>query len=218
MPSRIAIAAACGLCSVAVTVGCDQAGPRPTVGEPDRSGVALGSDNRAIAVAEGRTPVAQVSSIAIVPAAQSLRRGASARFQVMADGVPLAPGAVQWSITDAEVAIVSQDGTISGRAAGTAEIRAAYGDLNARATVEILAAAVPAFAIHPANVRVSVGRIISLEALSATGPIEARWTSASPGVVASLGGNLFRAVSPGVSKVCASAAPRRSCTSVEVAR
>lgn len=218
MPRGIAVAAACALCSVAVTGGCDQGGPRWTVGEPDHPGVAAGSDNRAVVGAEGRSPIAQVSSITIVPSAQSLRRGASLRFQVMADGVPLAPGDVQWSVTDAEVALVSPDGTVSGRSAGTAEIRVSYGDLGARATLEVLPAAVPAFSIHPANVRVSVGRIISLEALSATGPIEARWTSGSPAVVASLGGNLFRAMSPGISKVCANAAPRRSCTSVEVAR
>src|SRR3954470_6165331 len=111
MPRRIAIAAACALCSAAVTGGCDQGDPRSTGGEADPSSAAVENDNGASA---GRGPlVAQVSAIAIVPSAQSVRRGASARFQVMADGIPLAPGAVQWSVTDAEVALVSQDGTVS---------------------------------------------------------------------------------------------------------
>ena len=89
---------------------------------------------------------------------------------------------------------------------------------DARAVFDVVERRVPQFAVRPAHPRLAVGSVLSFEALSADGPVEARWSSSTSRIAVALGGSIFRAVEPGEAEICASASARRSCTTVEVRR
>jgi hypothetical protein len=82
--------------------------------------------------------VAHTSSIRIAPPPRALHPGGIARVEVLGDGGPLPSPMLHWQVTHPEVAIISQDGEIEGRSPGKTDVVASYGDLEARAAVEVL--------------------------------------------------------------------------------
>jgi len=81
---------------------------------------------------------------------------------------------------------------------------------------EVFAPAVPSFSVIPERPELHVGQLVYFQAVSRTGPIDARWTSSNERIAARLSGPTFRAAGTGRALVCARAGSRRSCTNVEV--
>jgi len=169
--------------------------------------------------AQLRVLVAQIGSLRLHLPTPFLAPGESLLARAIADSsVELPATSVRWSVDEPAIAMVSPRGVLTARAPGRGELIGSYAGREARAMFEVTERRVPQFTVWPAHPQLVVGSVLSLEALSAEGPVDARWTSSAPRVVVALGGSLFRAVQPGEAEVCASANARRSCTTLEVRR
>jgi hypothetical protein len=166
-----------------------------------------------------RVSVAQTESLRLVFPRHSLEEGQSTTVHALADGDLELPGtSVRWFITAPDVAIVSQSGVLTARASGQATLIGQYGGQEARVPFGVVSRRVPAFTVRPVNPHLSVGGVMSFQAVSPAGVVDARWSASSPQVATALGGAIFRAGQPGQSEVCANAGSRRACTTLEVTR
>lgn len=195
----------------------------PDIVSVDPSGALVGRRNgRALvrAVDTGsvlRVLVAAVESIRIVPDRVRLEPRAQTRLRLIAsDGTEIPAGAATWATSSSEVATVWKGLVHAGRAERTAVLTATYGDRSTTVEIEVVAASVPVFAVRPARARFRVGSMLSFDALSQAGPIDALWSTSNPRVATRMAGALFRGESPGTASVCATAGARRACTNVEV--
>ncbi len=165
-----------------------------------------------------RVRVAQTSSIRLV-LPRRMSEGESVLARPFAeDGTELLGSSVRWSVTASEVAIVTGWGLVTARSPGRTELIGLYGGHEGRVILEVEPRATPDFTVRPANPHISIGSLVSLQAISSAGPLEATWTSSAPRIAALLGGSIVRGVQPGKAVVCARASSRRSCTTVEVIR
>ena len=166
-----------------------------------------------------RVRVAQTDSLRLVLPRHSLVEGESTAAHALADGdMELLGTSIRWSITAPDVALVSQAGVLTARAPGRATLIGQYGGQEARIPFEVVSRWVPTFRVRPANPRLTVGGVMSFQAVSSAGVVDARWSASSPQVATALGGAIFRAGQPGQSEVCANAGSRRACTTLEVTR
>ena len=166
-----------------------------------------------------RVHVLKATGIRLVLSGQAIAVGETRQAQVFeAGGKELPAKSVRWSVTRPDVAIVSENGAFTPRSAGSGGLVAEYGDLSATVKYQVVEQPVPEFAIYPLHPQLTAGGIVTLQALSARGPIKANWSSSSPNVVAALGAGTFRAARAGESQVCATAGSQQSCTSLEVRR
>jgi hypothetical protein len=70
--------------------------------------------------------------------------------------------------------------------------------------------------VHPDRPALRLGEVRGFQALAASGPMPADWSSSNEQKVAHLQDHLFQGLEPGQAQVCARANGRRACTTVEV--
>ncbi len=152
-----------------------------------------------------------VASVEIVPSHRTIKVGATTRLVALprdAAGEALTGRAVRWYSREAVVATVSEDGEVTARRTGTAEIEATVEGVRGEATVVVTETA-GSVVVHPPALTLYVGLSVRLEAITrgAAGelaPLPVQWTSSDPGVATVSGDGTVTAVAPGVTVVSAS--------------
>ena len=176
----------------------------------------------AVPVAVGLPPVVDLQ---LAPATMSLVRLARAQLVAtprLADGTVARDRLLAWTTSDASVATVGGDGTVSAVGVGVATVTAAIDGRSASAEVEVAPLPPSATVVSPSTVQIIAGGSFTLAATVTDGagdplpntPIA--WSSSSPGVaLVSSAGHLI-AVAPGQATVTASAAGMTSTVAVTV--
>jgi uncharacterized protein YjdB len=122
----------------------------------------------------------------VVPEALALAIGDDVQLTASADNASTAP--TIWSITDTSVALVSDDGVITGVAAGSVEVTATVGTAAAKAKVDVFAVPIASVTVTPGTSSVPAGESITLvaSARTATGTLvrtnRFTWTSSDPAI------------------------------------
>lgn len=162
--------------------------------------------------------VVAVSAAAISPDRLELRPGASGQMRLVAgSGEELPADRATWSSDAPEVAL-AVGGRIEASHPGVARITAEYGGVSATARVVVAQGRGPAFLLRPESPSLRVGDTVTFEALSAAGPLQARWSAGERRVLAQSGTSTFSASAAGRTLVCAQAGARSACTKVVVRR
>jgi uncharacterized protein YjdB len=175
---------------------------------------------------------AAVDSIAVSPQTASVMVGSSLSLtaEVLdASGVVLPSMSVTWTSEDSSIAVVSQDGIVTGRKAGTVLIGASSWGKNAVATITVNAGLtvlpeVGKIVIAPSNPRINEGQSIQLTA--AVLDVEDRvitgmpitWSSSNTSRATVDNTGLVRGISAGTVTITASAGGKTGSISVRVER
>jgi regulator of extracellular matrix RemA (YlzA/DUF370 family) len=162
--------------------------------------------------------VRAAEALAIRPATLQLKPGQSAVFTLVdASGEAIPAAAATWATAAPEVAIVVE-GQAEARQRGNAVVTATYGGRSAVARVVVASEAARVVAVRPESVRLRVGQPMTFQALSARGPVEARWSLSSSQVLDKAGDSTYVAVRPGRCRLCAESGGATVCTGVTVLR
>jgi hypothetical protein len=132
---------------------------------------------------------------------------------------------------DPSIVTVDADGRLVGHVPGTTRVRARATGSTLLVTVapprrlsaegpsaHRLAGGVAPVSVRPAHPRAIVGAVLSFDAISRGGPLDADWTTSDERVLVHLQGNVFRTAAIGTAQACAHVARRTACTKVRVTR
>src|SRR5437667_8259930 len=156
--------------------------------------------------------IAPVASVAVRPAAASVRVGATVQLTATpkdASGNPLSGRVVTWASSNTAVATVNGSGLVSGVAAGPATITATSEGQSGMATVTVTNVPVATVAVSPATAGVQVGATVQLTATpkDASGnPLSGRvvtWASSNTAVATVNGSGLVSGVVAGPATITA---------------
>lgn len=164
----------------AVAIGAGSAEVRAQIG-------ALQTAAKISVVPSKLVALAIAPETASIVVGEALQLGAVGTF---ADGTKQNLGlVVAWSSEAPEIVAVGKDGTVTGKAGGSATIEAKLGDVSATATITVLTSKPTGLAIEPIDPTVPVGGGLALSAIatyddSGTADVSAQaaWSSASPDV------------------------------------
>src|SRR5690348_4558368 len=159
-----------------------------------------------------RNPAAPVATVTISPASVSLLVGGTATLAAQlrdAQGNTLTGRAVAWSTSNANVASVSQDGTVTALAVGQAEISATSEGVRGIAAVVVTAPVAPvaSVTVTPASANLAAGQTVTLVAIArdAQGnPLTDRsisWSSSNTAVATVNASGLVTAVAQGQAEI-----------------
>jgi hypothetical protein len=179
-----------------------------------RAGVA-----RIRAAGTGSTIEVQVvapRTLRIEPSEVLLVEGGTWRVRVIGDGATLPLEAVRWTTSAAEIAFWREEGVTAGETSGEATLTATVGRVSARARVRVSPRPAVAFVIRPDRASLHRGEVLSYQAMTRRGPLDAEWSTTDDRVLAQLQDNLFTAINPGKATLCARAAKRSTCMEVSV--
>lgn len=111
--------------------------------------------------------------------------------------------AVTWSSSDAEIALVDEDGTVTGLKVGTAEITASCGGRTAACTVTVYPVATAL--TLPETADVAVGGTVTLEAIVEPADINdtVKWTSSDEAVATVATDGVVTGIAPGECEITA---------------
>ena len=175
---------------------------------------------------------AAVDSIIVAPRTASVLVGSSVSLSAEvldASGDVLPSMSVTWTSEDSSIVLVSQDGIVTGRKAGTVLVAASAWGKNAVATITVNPAlsvlpAVGKIVIAPSNPRINEGESIQLMATVLdvddrviTG-MTITWSSSNTSRATVDNAGLVRGVSSGTVNITASAGGKTGSTSVRVER
>ena len=175
---------------------------------------------------------AAVDSIVLAPQKASLMVGSSLSLSAEvldAAGDVLPTVGVTWTTEDSSIAVVSQDGIVTGRKAGTVLIAASSWGKNAVATITVSPALtvmprVGRIVISPTNPRIDKGESIQLTATvldeqdrAITG-MAITWSSSNTSRATVDSRGLVRGISSGTANITASAGGKTGSTTVRVER
>ncbi|HEX8830652.1 MAG TPA: Ig-like domain-containing protein, partial [Longimicrobium sp.] len=155
-------------------------------------------DARVLASSRGKTDTARirvtqsVATLTVDPANPAVAVDASLQMRALAfdrKGAPVTGLQIEWTSSDAAVAPVTNDGSVSGKAAGTATVTAHVGGKTASTSVAVTAKVpvVASITLSPANPTVQVGATVLMQTVvqdAAGRPIgvDLAWSSSNPGV------------------------------------
>lgn len=193
--------------------------------------VAVAPDGMLVGLAPGRARVVTLSgegsvldvevrearALALEPASLTVEAGRSAEFRLV-DAVTqedLSPKAAEWSSSAPGTATVRSGVVHAGNAPGVVEVTARYGGREVRGEV-VVRDPRGALEVTPARLRLKVGQVALVQAMSPGGSVAAAWTATSPEVVAAPGGGLVQGRRAGRSRLCAHALGQKACADVEV--
>lgn len=173
---------------------------------------------------------AAVDSIVVAPRTASLFVGSSLLLtaEVLdASGDVLPSVSVTWASEDSSIALVTQDGIVTGRQAGTVRIAASSWGKNAVATITVHPAltvlpAVGKIVIAPSNPRIKVGESVQLTATvldvqdRVIAGMTITWSSSNTSRATVDNTGLVRGISSGTVNISASAGGKTGSTTVRV--
>lgn len=162
----------------------------------------------------GGPPPPTVQSVLVLPAAVSLRVGASVTLSASprsAAGAEVPNRTVSWSSGAPAVATVSTTGVVAAVAPGSATITATVDGVTGTAAVTVTPVPVGAVTISPPSGSVQAGATLALSATvrdSAGSALTGRpvtWNSSAPGVATVSGSGMVTGVAPGSATIAATA-------------
>lgn len=164
------------------------------------------------------------TSIVVAPPAPSITVGDQVQLSASAydaNGRNAMLGNVKWTTSDNKTASVDGDGTVTGKAAGTATITATSGKVSGTATVTVNAPPPAKIAVKPANVSLKVGDKQQLtatvsDAKGKTMSATVTWASADPTIATVDQDGTVHGVAAGVVKVTASIGTLSAASTVTV--
>lgn len=144
-------------------------------------------------------------TLAMVESSKSIPEGGKAPLELKVavdpEGAPIE--AVTWSSADESIAMVGEDGTVTGLAVGTAEITASCGDKTATCTVTIYPVATAL--TLPETAGIAVGEDLTLEAVVEPADINdtVQWKSSDEAVATVSADGVVTGAAPGECEVTA---------------
>ncbi|MDB5969645.1 MAG: hypothetical protein JWQ90_2095 [Hydrocarboniphaga sp.] len=120
---------------------------------------------------------------------------------------------VSWSVGDAAIATVDNDGKVTGVSAGSTTVTASSKDFHGTATVTVTPPELLSITITPPAATVGTGQTVTLtaegsyrnspDAAPTTGPVAVSWTSSDPAVATIDGAGVVSGISPGTTTITA---------------
>ena len=171
-------------------------------------------------------PPVVVGSVELTPAEASLAIGATMTLDAVVkstEGAVIEDAVVAWESSHPEVASVD-GGTVTGRSAGTATIRATSGGRSGVATITVTTIPVATVAVTPAAPSVFIGRTVQLTAVTsdAEGNVltgrEIGWTSNATGVATVSETGLVTGVAAGSATITATSEGKTGTATVTVSQ
>ena len=152
-------------------------------------------------------PEPAVAAVTVTPESASIDVGETVQLEAVVTPAEARQG-VTWSSSDEDVASVSDEGLVLGKAEGTAEITArstAYASKSAAATVEVSYAPVTGVTIAPAAAYLLVGESVALAASvqPANADPAVAWSCSDEGVALVSAAGLVTAVGSGTVQITA---------------
>jgi uncharacterized protein YjdB len=187
---------------------------------------------RVLATSRGKTETARirvsqaVATLKVDPANPAITVDASVQMRAFAydkHGSPVTGLQIDWSSSDPAVAPVTADGSVTGKAPGTATVTARVSGKSASTSVTATAAVpvVASITLSPANPTVAVGATLLMQTVvqdAAGRPIgvEQAWTSSNPGIATVSATGLVTGRAPGTTALTISAGGKSLSTVVTV--
>jgi uncharacterized protein YjbI with pentapeptide repeats len=164
------------------------------------------------------TPVVP-TALTVTVSAPTVTVGATlaAKATVLAGSQPISSAGVSWSSSDATVATVSADGTVTGITRGTAQIRATLGPLSASMPISVIGVRSIGLSAPPALL--PVGRTVTLSATVDADPgvsTVPTWSSSAPGVATVSAAGLVMGVAQGSATIVAAVGGQTATADVRV--
>jgi trimeric autotransporter adhesin len=199
-----------------------------TAGGEGTATITASSEGKSTTFSITISPVA-VASVAVTPSRSSIEVSGTVQLAGQARdarGNALSNRPIQWSSSNAGVAAVSDNGTVTGAAVGTATITASVDGKTGTAsvTVAVTRIDVATVSISPSGGEIEVGERLQLSAQlkDARGTVirdrTPSWLSSDPSVATVSPSGQVLAVSPGTTTITASSDDKRATVRVVVAR